>query len=180
MTLAEKVAADSANSQIEAASGFSNSFRSSELNNLQDGEIITIPEDYQVFKRKIGSGADARVAEYINVPTNTGRIAQFYPTAMARVAFEVDPKTGKNIRENGRMKVVRSEGDVCKWIDGKSIDATMQGMKGCQIAFNVLRRVPTRAFGVQESVATDKDVTETIVGGWNFAGEKRPVGYPAN
>lgn len=178
MTLAEKNAADSANSQIEAATGFSNSFRSSELNNLNDGEIITIPEDYQVFKRKIGSGADARIAEYINVPTNTGRIAQFYPTAMARVAFEVDPKTGKNIRENGRMKVVRSEGDVCKWIDGKAIDATMQGMKGCQIAFSVVRRVPTRAFGVQESVATEKDVTETIIGGWNFSGEKRPVGYP--
>ena len=178
MTLAEKVAADSANSQIEAASGFSNSFRSSELNNLADGEIITIPEDYQVFKRRIGSGENARVAEYINVPTNTGRIAQFYPTAMARVAFEVDKATGKNIRENGRMKIVRSEGDVCKWIDGKAIDATMQGMKGCQIQYKELRRVPTRAFGVQESVATKDDVTETIIGSWNFSGSKKPVGYP--
>ena len=178
MTLAEKNAADSANSQIEAATGFSNSFRSAELNNLNSGEIITIPENYQVFKRKIGQGENARVAEYINVPTNTGRIVPFYPTAMARVAFEVDKATGKNIRENGRMKVVRSEGDVCKWIDGKAIDDTMQGMKGCQILYQELQRVPTRNFGVAESVATDKDVSETIIGSWNFSGSKRPVGYP--
>lgn len=179
MTLAEKVAADSANSQLKAVGGFSNTFRSSELNNLKDGEIITIPEDYQVFARRIGNDENARVAEYINVPTNTGRIAQFYPTAMARVAFEVDPKTGKNLRQDGRMVVVRSEGDVCKWIDGKAIDTTMQGMKGCQIQYKELRRVPTRTFGVPESTATKDDVTETIIGGWNFVdGSKKPVGYP--
>jgi len=177
MTLAEKNAADSANSQINKVNGFSNSFRSSELNNLQDGEIITIPKDYQVFERKIGSGENARVAQYINCPTNGGRIVQFYPTAMARVAFVVD-ENGKNIRENNRMKIVRSSGDVCAWIDGKEIDSTMKGMQGCSIEYKVLDRVKTRAFGVDESVATAADVTETIIGGWNFSGKTRPVGYP--
>lgn len=176
MTLAEKNAADSANSQIKEVGGFSNSFRSSELNNLQDGEIITIPEDYKVFERKIGSGENARTAQYINCPTNTGRIVQFYPTAMARVAFVVD-ENGKNIRENNRMVVRRSEGDVCTWIDGKEIDSTVKAMKGCAIEYKVLDRVKTRAFGVDESAATAADVTETIIGGWNFSGKKRPVGY---
>ena len=84
----------------------------------------------------------------------------------------------KNIRENNRMKVVRSSGDVCAWIDGKEIDSTMKGMQGCSIEYKVLDRVKTRAFGVDESVATAADVTETIIGGWNFSGKTRPVGYP--
>lgn len=172
MTLQEKNAADLASSQVNAIGAFSNSFRSSELTNLNEGEIITIPEDYQVFERKIGD----RTAQYINVPTNTGRVVQFYPTSMARIAFEVD-KNGKNIRENGRMKVVRSTGDVVTFIDGKAIDATMQAMKGCQIAYGDVKRIPTREFGVPESEATDKNVTSTIIASWNFAGEKRPVGY---
>lgn len=177
MTLQEKVAADKANSQLKEVGGFSNSFRSSELTNLEDGEILTIPEDYKVFERRIGQGADARTAQYINVMTNKGRTVTFYPTAMARIAFPVD-ENGKNIRENGRMKVVRSEGDVCKWIDGKSINDTMQGMKGCAIEYHILDRVQTRAFGVAESEATKDDVTSTIIGSWNFSGKKRPVGYP--
>lgn len=177
MTLKEKNSADLANSQVKAVGEFSNSFRTSQLNNLVSGEIITIPEDYQVFERKIGRGDDARTAQYINVPTNTGRVAQFYPTAMARIAFEVDD-SGKNILdENGRMKVVRSQGTVCDYIDGKAIDATMKALKGCQIEYKELDRVKTRAFGVEEAVATAKDVTKTIIGSWNFYGEKRPVDY---
>lgn len=178
MTLEQKNKADLANSQVQAVSGFSNAFRSSELNNLNDGEIITIPENFQVFERKIGVGENARTAQYINVPTDKGRIAQFYPTSMARIAFEVD-ENGKNIRENGRMKVVRSEGDVVSYIDGKEIDSTMHALVGCQIKYTIKDRVKTRAFGVDESVATNKDVTSTIIGAWNFAGTKRPEGYVA-
>lgn len=174
MTLQEKNAADLANSQKEAVGSFSNSFRSSTLVNLENGESFVIPENYQVFKRKIGD----RTAEYINVTTNTGRTVEFYPTSMARIAFPVD-ENGKNIRENGRMKVVRSEGDVVSFIDGKAIDATMQAMKGCEILYKIKERVPTRAFGVAESDATKEDVTSTIIGSWNFDGSKRPVGYVA-
>ena len=177
MTLIEKVSADKSNSQLKEVGAFSNAFRTSELNNLVDGEIITIPEDYVVFQRRIGQGADARTAEYINVPTNTGRIVNFYPTAMCRVAFPVD-ENGKNIRENGRMKVVRSQGDVVNFVEGKAIDATMQAMKGCSIEYKVLDRVSTRQFGVSESEATKDNVQSTIIGSWNFSGEKRPVGYP--
>lgn len=174
MTLQEKNQADLANSQVNAVGAFSNSFRSSTLTNLNEGEIFTIPEDYQVFERKIGD----RTAQYINVPTNTGRVVQFYPTSMARIAFEVD-ENGKNIRENGRMKVVRSSGDVVTFIDGKAINDTMEAMKGCQIAYGDIQRIRTREFGVAESEATKENVTSTIVASWNFTGSKRPVGYAA-
>ena len=176
MTLAEKIAADKANSQVTLVAGFSNSFRSNELNNLEDGDIITIPEGdlYQVCQRKIGD----RVAEYINVNTNSGRQAQFYPTSMTRIAFEVD-ENGKNVRVGGRMKVIRSTGDVVDYIAGKEIDGTMRKLQGCQLQYNIVKRVKTRAFGVQESVATSKDVTETIIGKWSFYGDKRPTDYVA-
>jgi hypothetical protein len=177
MTLSEKVAADKSNSQVKEVGGFSNSFRSSELNNLNEGEIITIPENYTVFERRIGQGENARTAQYINVPTNTGRVVNFYPTAMARVAFPVD-ENGKNIREDGRMKVVRSTGDVCTFIDGKAINDTMKAMVGCQIEYSNVQRVNTREFGVSEAEATKDNVTTTIIASWNFAGKKRPVGYP--
>lgn len=176
MTLAEKNAADSANTaQRKAVAGFSNSFRSSVLNNFGAEEKFVIPEDYTVYQRKIGQGEDARVAEYINVQTDGGRVVEFYPTAMARIAFRVD-ENGKNIRNNGQMDIVRSTGDVCDFIDGKAIDATMQALKGCKIHYKEVERVKTRAFGVPESTATSKDVTTTIIGSWNFAeGSKKPA-----
>lgn len=175
MTLEQKIAADKANTaQRKEVTGFANSFRSSVLNNFGAEEHFVIPEKYVVFERKIGQGEEARVAQYINITTDGGRTLEFYPTAMARIAFPVD-ENGKNIREdNGRMKVVRSSGTVCDFIDGQSIDAAMKAMKGCKIHYKEVDRVKTRAFGVPESSATSKDVTTTIIGSWNFEGTKKP------
>lgn len=174
MTLEQKNAADAANtSQRKEVGGFSNSFRSSVLNNFGAEEHFVIPTNYRVFERKIGTGADARIAQYINIQTDGGRTLEFYPTAMARIAFEVD-ENGKNLRENGRMVVKRSHGTVCDFIDGQSIDAAMQAMKGCKIHYKEDERVKTRAFGVPESTATSKDVTTTIIGEWNFEGDTKP------
>jgi len=174
MTLEQKIAADKANTaQRKEVGGFNNSFRSSVLNNFGAEEHFVIPENYTVFERKIGQGDDARVAQYINIQTDGGRTLEFYPTAMARIAFEVD-ENGKNKRENGRMVVKRSTGTVCDFIDGQSIDASMKAMKGCKIHYKEVERVKTRMFGVPESAATSEDVTTTIIGSWNFEGNKKP------
>ena len=174
MTLAEKVAADAASSNLQEVGSFSKAFRSSTLNNLEDGEVITIPEDYHIFEREI----NGQKAQYINVNTNTGRIVAFYPSAICRSAFVVDENGKNKLLDNGRRDIRPNKGDVVDFCAGKAIDPTMQAMKGCSLKYNILERVKTRAFGITNEAATSKDVVDnTIVAGWNFEGTKRPVGY---
>lgn len=175
MTLEEKNRADLANANVKEVAGFSKAFRTSELNNLQSGESFTIPEDYTVKQRVIGGNTENPM-EYINVLTNTGRTVEFSPRSMTRIAFPVD-ENGKNIRENDRMKVVRSGGNLVPFIAGKEIDSTMKALKGCTIQYTEAERVNTRAFGIPEEKATSKDVQVTIIGNWNLIGEKKPVGW---
>lgn len=175
MTLDEKNKADLAQSNVKTVNGFTKAFRSSELNNLQNGESFVVPEDYTVKQRTIGANTENPM-EYINVVTNTGRVAEFSPRSMTRTAFPVD-ESGKNVRENGRMKVVRSGGNLIPYIQGKEINSTMQALKGCTIQYTERERVQTRAFGVPEENATAKDVNTTIIGDWNLVGDKKPVGW---
>ena len=175
MTLEEKNRADLANANVKEVAGFSKAFRTSELNNLQSGESFTIPENYTVKQRTIGGNTENPM-EYINVLTNTGRTVEFSPRSMTRVAFPVD-ENGKNIRENGRMKVVRSSGNLISFIQGKEIDSTMKALKGCTIQYTEAERVKTRAFGVPEEKATANDVNTTIIGKWDLIGDKKPAGW---
>lgn len=176
MTIVEKIAADKASAQRVVVEGFSKAFRSNQLNNLQDGDIITIPEKYEVFSRKIGDNT----AEYINVEVvsadSTKHVAEFYPTAMARIAFVVD-ENGKNKYVDGHREIKRSTGDVVSFIEGKAINPTMEALKGCSIKYNVVERVNTRKFGVEDEDATAEDIQTTVIGSWNFHGRKRPAGY---
>lgn len=175
MTLEEKNRADLANANVKEVAGFSKAFRTSELNNLQSGESFVIPENYTVKQRAIGGNTENPM-EYINVLTNTGRTVEFSPRSMTRVAFPVD-ESGKNIRENGRMKVVRSTGNLIPFIQGKEIDSTMKALKGCTIQYTESERVKTRAFGVPEEKATSNDVNTTIIGKWDLVGDKKPAGW---
>lgn len=175
MTLAEKNAADVQKSNIKPVGSFSKAFRSNELNNLESGESFTIPENYQVMQRVIGGNTE-NPAEYINVTTNTGRTVEFYPTAMTRIAFPVDAE-GHDVLQNGRRAVVRSEGNLIPFIQGKEIDSTMQALKGCTIQYTLKEKVNTRAFGVTNELATAKDVQTTNIGQWDIIGEKKPVGW---
>ena len=170
MNYLEKIAADQASSQRVEVGGFSNSFRSNTLTNLEEGESFVIPEDYKVFERRIGDNK----AQYINVQTDKGRTVEFYPTSICKIAFEVD-ENGKNIRENGRIVAPkRSVGDVVNFCEGRAIDPSMQSMKGCTIKYDQVQRIRTRAFGVKEEDATANDVTTTVLATWSFVGDKRP------
>lgn len=175
MTLAEKNAADVQKSNIKAVGGFSKAFRSNELNNLVSGESFVIPENYTVMQRVIGGNTE-NPAEYINVQTNTGRTVEFYPTAMTRIAFPVDAD-GHDIIQDGRRAVVRSEGNLIPFIQGKEINATMEALKGCTIEYKLKEQVKTRRFGVEDAVATAQDVQNTNIGEWNLIGKKKPAGW---
>lgn len=176
MTLNEKYMADSANSNLkELAGGFTNTFRAGQRESIKEGEILTIPENYKVYEnRQLGS--EGKHPQYINCPTNMGRIVEFYPSMLTRAAFVVDDNC-QPVLENNRQKRVPTGGSVAAYVAGKAINPTMQAMQGCQIQFHNSQSYKTRAFGVPATEATKKDVVTLTVGDWDFVGEKFPEGY---
>lgn len=178
MTLAEKVAADAASSQLKAVGGFSNAFRSATREAIKEGEILTIPEDYVVYENRNLGDEKRGYPQYINCPTNMGRTVELYPSMLTRTAFVVDDNC-KPVLEGTRQKRVPTGGTVAKYVAGKAIDPTMQSMKGCQIQFHNSKEYNTREFGVSADVATKDNVVPITVGDWDFVGEKKPEGYVA-
>lgn len=175
MTISEKDAADKAKtSNVKVLGKFSKAFRSNELNNLMDGESFIVPENFTVFSRTIRGSENP--AEYINVKTNTGRVIEFYPGSIVRNAWKVD-ENGKNVMQDGRQVIVRSDGNLVPFVQGKEIDSTMRALAGCEISYKIREKVPTRTFGVDEAVATSKDVQTVNIGTWNIIGDKKPEGW---
>lgn len=174
MTILEANAACKANSaRIMEVGKFSKAFRQTESEIIQAGESFVVPDDYVVFAQKMGKDSDgnAITAEFINVITNTGRNARFYPSSMVKILFAVD-ENGKNIQGADRIK--RTSGTLAKYCAGKPMDSVMTALKGCTIECTKLTEVKTRRFGVTEDVATAKDVQIQRVGEWNLVGERKP------
>ena len=188
MTLAEKNEADANNSQNKSLE-FSkpNEFIEDffHLFSFNDGEIITIPDNYKLFRRKSSEwnswnrGWVYHECNYINAINSVGNIIEFCPSVFLTVCFEVD-KNGHHIRENGRMKVSRATGTVVDFLQRGNFKNVYEGLKeltGCLIKVSLLKRVLVRDIGVQESVATIKDVMTRDVYDFSFIGERRPIGF---
>lgn len=189
MTLAEKNDADAKdvhNKRIyydlfRACPPFKDDFF---LYNFTDGEIITIPDNYAVFRRQIKEQISLREEviyeyDYINAINSDGYIVELHPNVMCAVYFEVD-NNGRNIRENGRMKISRTTGTVGDFLRSrnfKNINEGLKEMTGCLIKVSFLKRVLIRKFGVPESTATSKDVIPRDVYDFSFVGERRPIGF---
>ena len=125
MTILEANAACKANSaRIMEVGKFSKAFRQTELENIQAGESFVVPDDYVVFAQKMGKDSDgnAITAEFINIITNTGRNARFYPSSMVKILFAVD-ENGKNIQGADRIK--RTSGTLAKYCAGKPMNSVM-------------------------------------------------------
>ena len=113
MTILEANAACKANSaRIMEVGKFSKAFRQTELENIQAGESFVVPDDYVVFAQKMGKDSEGNTitAEFINVITNTGRNARFYPSSMVKILFAVD-ENGKNIQ--GADRISRKRDSAC-------------------------------------------------------------------
>jgi len=177
MTLQEKMMADSANSGMKQVGGFTNAFRAATRESVKEGEILTIPsgKDFVVYENTT-IGSEGKRPQYINCPTNMGRIVEFYPTMLTRTAFVVDTDC-KPVLEGGRQKRVPTTGEVANFVAGKAIDPTMKAMQGCQIQFHDSQVYKTRRFGVPAEEATTDDVVDMTVGAWDFVGDKLPAGY---
>lgn len=184
MTIQESInAALAQSSRYQKVEKFSKAFRSEELGNIEDGESFVIPEDYVILSQKmmrggqpvLDSNGNPVTAEFIKCLANTGRVINFFPTSMTKVAFRVDEKTGKDVTAN---RIVRTEGDVAQYAKNHpDMNATMEALKGCTIQYNLKERVPVRAFGVSNEDATEKDVQYNPIGKWNLIGDKKPANW---
>ena len=188
MTLAEKNEADANNSQNKSVDfSMPNEFIEDffHLFSFNDGEIITIPENYMLFRRKSSEWKSRdrcwvyHECNYINAINSVGNIIEFCPSVFLTVCFEVD-NYGRNIRENGKMKISRATGTVVDFLQSgkfKNVNEGLKELTGCLIKVSFLKRVLVREFGVQESVATIKDVMTRDVYDFSFVGERRPIGF---
>lgn len=192
MTLAEKNEADANNSQNKSLdfskpNEFIEDF--SHLFSFNDGEIITVPDNYKLFRRQIyeyerrvwdyGYREIIHECNYINAINSEGNIVEFCPSVFLTVCFEVD-NYGRNIRENGKMKISRATGTVVDFLQSgkfKNVNEGLKELTGCLIKVSFLKRVLVREIGVQESVATIKDVMTRDVYDFSFVGERRPIGF---
>lgn len=181
MTINESINATLAqSSRYQKVDKFSKRFRSDDLGNIEAGEEFVIPADYIVISQKIMRGGqpvkDAQgndvTAEFIKVQTNKGRVVNFFPSSLTKVAFRVDPETGKDATED---RIVRTSGDLVAYVkDHPDMNATMEALKGCTVKCVNLTPVPVRAFGVSNEKATKADIQRNNIGEWTLVGKKRP------
>lgn len=184
MTIKESINATLAQSnRYQKVDKFSKGFRSDDLGNIEAGEEFVIPENYIVISQRIMRGGqpvkDAQgndvTAEFIKVQTNKGRVVNFFPSSLTKVAFRVDAETGKDVTED---RIVRTSGDLVAYVkDHPDMNATMEALKGCTVKCVSLTPIPVRAFGVSNEQATKKDVQRNNIGEWTLVGEKRPSNW---
>lgn len=185
MTLQESINATMAQSSVYSVIGnFTKAFRTDELSNIEAGESFVIPENYTIFsQRMMRNGQPVKdrdgnvvTAEFIKVETSKGRIVNFYPSALTKLAFRVD-ENGKDVE--GSDRIVRTKGNLVGYVKGKKIDDVMQALKGCTIECEKLEPIKVREFGVSNEEATAKNVQTNNIGTWNLIGDKKPAGWTA-
>lgn len=188
MNIQESINATLAQSnRYQKLEGFTKAFRTDDLGNIVAGESFVIPQDYVVISQRIMRGGEPvmvkdangnavpATAEFIKVQTDSGRVVNFFPSSLTKVAFRVDPETGKDVSEN---RIVRPTGDVVDYVkQHPDMNATMQALKGCTIKCEALEPVPVRAFGVSNEKATKNDVQTNNIGKWTLVGRQKPANW---
>lgn len=126
-TLAVEVARAEARGD-KKVNGFSGAIRSLENTGLEMGDVLTIPETFEVFEQKFGDNK----AQYILCKLgDTENVKPFYPSTFTKqrtVYNEDGSSTGQRVYTKGTAaELFRSFGDVAKGMDalrGKKIKVT--------------------------------------------------------
>lgn len=186
MTVQESINAALAQSnRYQKVDKFSKAFRTDDLGNIEAGEEFTIPsgKDYVILSQRVMRGGapvldregNEVTAEFIKCMSSKGRVVNFYPSSLTKVAFAVDPETGKDLTEN---RIRRTTGDIVDYVKAHpDMDATMRALQGCTIKCSGLESVSIREFGISNDDATKENVQKTNVGTWNLVGDKKPANW---
>lgn len=185
MDILEAIAVDLKKSNVEEVNHFSKAFRVDELSNIEPGESFTIPsgDDYKILSQRIMRGGkpvlDSKgqpvTAEYVKCLSDKKRIVNFFPTSLTKIAFRVDPETGKDVTDN---RIVRTKGDIVEYVKKYPLmDDTMKKLQGCTIKLESIERVNVRRFGVDNEHATKDDVEKNPIGTWKLVGDKKPENW---
>lgn len=185
MTIKEAVAAEVGKSNVEKVDKFSKAFRIDGLSNIESGEQFTIPtgENFIILSQRMMRGGQPVLdregkpvtAEFVKCQSNKGRIVNFFPTSLTKIAFRVDPETGKDVTEN---RIVRTEGDVVTYVKAHpDMNETMQKLQGCTIQYDLKEKVNVRRFGVPNEKATKNDVETNNIGKWTLVGDVKPENW---
>jgi hypothetical protein len=185
MTLQESFAIENGNSNVQEVEKFSKAFRIDTLNNIEAGEEFTIPTgaDYKIWSQRIMRGGQPVLdrdgkpvtAEYVKCLTNKGRIINFFPSSLTKIAFKVDAETGKDLTSD---RIVRPTGDIVDYCKAHpDMTETMKALQGCTIKCESYEKVPVRRFGVPNDKATKADVETNNIGTWKLVGEKKPANW---
>lgn len=187
MTIKEAIAAEVGKSNVEKIGAFTKAFRIDELSNIEPGEQFTIPtgDDFVILSQRmmrggqpvIGANGKPVTAEFVKCQSNKGRIVNFFPTSLTKIAFRVDPETGKDVTED---RIVRTEGNVVAYVkQHPDMNETMKALQGCTIQYDLKEKVNVRRFGVTNEKATKKDVETNNIGKWTLVGDVKPANWPA-
>ncbi|MBO7734628.1 MAG: hypothetical protein J6S67_18860 [Methanobrevibacter sp.] len=185
MDIQEAIQVDLKRNNVEEVSHFTKAFRVDELSNIEKGETFTIPTgaDYKILSQRMMRGGkpvldrdgNPVTAEYVKCVSNKGRIVNFFPSSLTKIAFRVDPNTGKDVTEN---RIVRTKGDIVDYVKKYPLmDETMKKLQGCSILLEDVDRVDVRRFGVDNEHATKNDVEKNPIGTWKLVGEKKPENW---
>lgn len=187
MTIKEAIAAEVGKSNVEKINAFTKAFRIDELSNIEPGEQFVIPtgDDFVILSQRmmrggqpvIGANGEPVTAEFVKCQSNKGRIVNFFPTSLTKIAFRVDPETGKDVTED---RIVRTEGNVVAYVkQHPDMNETMKALQGCTIQYDLKEKVHVRRFGVTNEKATKNDVETNNIGKWTLVGDVKPANWPA-
>lgn len=185
MDILEAIQVDLKKSNVEEVGHFSKAFRVDELSNIEEGESFTIPEEgkYKILSQRMMRGGkpvldrnnNPVTAEYVKCVSDKNRIVNFFPSSLTKIAFRVDPETGKDVTSD---RIVRTKGDIVDYVKKYPLmDETMRKLQGCTIKLEKVERVNVRRFGVDNEHATKDDVEKNPIGTWKLVGEKKPENW---
>jgi hypothetical protein len=183
MTIETAIQVALKNSNTKEIGGFTKAFRSDDLGNILAGEEFVIPENYVVLSDRmmrdgapvVDNNGNPVTTEYIKCQTTQGRIVNFYPSSLTKIAFAVD-ENGKDLK--GADRIVRTKGKLVEYAKANpDINATMQALKGCTVKCVSLTPVRVRQFGVSNEQATKENVRTNNIGEWDLVGEKKPANW---
>lgn len=134
----------------QKVNSFSGATRSLELSTLEQGDVFTVPEKFEVFKEKIGEG----YAEFIFVENQHGDAKKLYPSMFTKSRTMVN-EDSTPMTKDGRVVRMSSEGTACtEYRNHATVQEAMESLINKPIEVSEVKIGRVNAFGTKNVVNT--------------------------